>query len=160
METQNCRKKSPRFDEFSFLTNCNRQKRFSQNERRRADLQNLASNFQFLYQELNMIFQVDGLHDTRAPFWTGIGTGSRARQVHDPNDGSRVSFRFWPQRRRLYTCILFLSCALPRSRSRQNSRARQRTGHDPLRPVNLKLEVAWPRTWNACAADTCWWIYR
>ena len=60
----------------------------------------------------------------------------------------RVRFHFWPQRRR-YTCIFFLSCELPRSRSRRNSRARQRT--DPLRPVNLKLEVAWPRTWNACA---------
>ena len=53
----------------------------------------------------------------------------------------RVRFHFWPQRRR-YTCILFLSCELPRSGSRQNRRARQRT--DPLRPVNLKLEVAWP----------------
>ena len=68
----------------------------------------------------------------------------------------RVRFHFWPQRRR-YTCILFLSCDLPRSRSRQNSRARQRT--DPLRPVNLKLEVAWPWTWSACAADSSWWIY-
>ena len=68
----------------------------------------------------------------------------------------RVRFHFWPQRRR-YTCILFLSCERPRSRSRQNSRARQRT--DPLRPVNLKLEVAWPWTWSACATDSCWWIY-
>ena len=54
---------------------------------------------------------------------------------------SRVRFHFWPPRRR-YTCILFLSCNFQRSRSRQNSRARQRT--DPLRPVNPKLEVAWP----------------
>ena len=38
----------------------------------------------------------------------------------------RVRFHFWPQRRR-YTCILFLSCELRRSRSRQNSRARQST---------------------------------
>ena len=90
------------------------------------------------------------LQDTRAPFWTGIGTGSRARQVQDPNRElafvsgrarrlfPRVRFHFWPQRRR-YTCILFLSCELPHSRSRQNRRARQRT--DPLRPVNLKLEL-------------------
>ena len=32
----------------------------------------------------------------------------------------RVRFQFWPQRRH-HTCILFLSCELPRSRSRQNS---------------------------------------
>ena len=51
----------------------------------------------------------------------------------------RVRFHFWPQRRR-YSCILFLSCELPRSRSRQHSRARQRT--EPLRPVNLKLDLA------------------
>ena len=31
--------------EFNFFNNCDRQKRFLQNERRRADLQNLASNF-------------------------------------------------------------------------------------------------------------------
>ena len=42
---------------------------------------------------------MDRLHDTRAPFWTGIGTGSRARQVQDPNGGSRVSFRFWPRKK-------------------------------------------------------------
>ena len=30
---------------FNFLINCDRQKRFSQNERRKADLQNLASDF-------------------------------------------------------------------------------------------------------------------
>ena len=84
--------------------------------------------------------------DRELPFVSG-----RARRLFP-----RVHFHFWPQRRR-YTCILFLSCELPRSRSRQNSRARQRT--DPLRPVNLKLEVAWPRTWSACAADSCWWIY-
>ena len=36
------RKKAPRFVEFNFLINRNRRKRFSQNERRRADLQNTA----------------------------------------------------------------------------------------------------------------------
>ena len=41
------------------------------------------------------------LHDTRAPFWTGIGTGSRARQVQDPNGGSRVRCRFWPHKKAL-----------------------------------------------------------
>ena len=38
-------KRSPRSVEFNFFNNCDRHKRFSQNERRRADLQNLASNF-------------------------------------------------------------------------------------------------------------------
>ena len=40
-----CRKGAPRSVEFNFFNNCDRQKRFSQNERRRADLQNLASEF-------------------------------------------------------------------------------------------------------------------
>ena len=44
-ETQKCRKKAPRFVEFTFLTNCDRQKRFLQNERKRADLQNHVSFF-------------------------------------------------------------------------------------------------------------------
>ena len=48
----------------------------------------------------NLTFLImDRLHDTRAPFWTGIGTGSRARQVQDPNGGSRVSFRFWSHKK-------------------------------------------------------------
>ena len=40
-----CRKKAPRSVEFNFFINCNRQKWFSQNKRRRADLQNVASDF-------------------------------------------------------------------------------------------------------------------
>ena len=43
--TKKCRKGAPRSVEFNFLINCDRQKRFSQNERRRVDLQNLASVF-------------------------------------------------------------------------------------------------------------------
>ena len=45
LETQKCRKRSPRSVEFNFFINYDRQKRFSQNERRRADLQNVASDF-------------------------------------------------------------------------------------------------------------------
>ena len=40
-----CRKRAPRSIEFNFFISCDRQKRFSQNERRRADLQNVASDF-------------------------------------------------------------------------------------------------------------------
>ena len=45
LETQKCRKRAPRFVEFNFFTNCDRHKRFSQNEREKADLQNIASDF-------------------------------------------------------------------------------------------------------------------
>ena len=45
LETQKCRKGAPRSVEFNFFNNCDRHKRFSQNERRRADLQNVASDF-------------------------------------------------------------------------------------------------------------------
>ena len=38
-------KRAPRFVEFNFFINCDRRKRFSQNKRRRADLQTLASDF-------------------------------------------------------------------------------------------------------------------
>ena len=44
-ETQKCRKRAPRSVEFNFFINCDGQERFSQNERRRADLQEVASNF-------------------------------------------------------------------------------------------------------------------
>ena len=45
LETQKCRKRAPRSIEFSFFINCDRQKGFSQNERGRADLQMVASDF-------------------------------------------------------------------------------------------------------------------
>ena len=38
-------KRAPRSFEFNFFNNCDRQKRFSPNERRRADRQNVASDF-------------------------------------------------------------------------------------------------------------------
>ena len=40
-----CQKRAPRSVEFNFFINCDRHKRFSQNERRRVDLQNVASEF-------------------------------------------------------------------------------------------------------------------
>ena len=45
LETQKCRKGAPRSVEFNFFINCDRHKRFSQNERRRADLQKLPQIF-------------------------------------------------------------------------------------------------------------------
>ena len=45
LEAQKCRKRAPRSVEFNFFINCDRQKRLSQNERRRVDLQNDASDF-------------------------------------------------------------------------------------------------------------------
>ena len=47
-----CRKKAPRFVEFNFFANRNKRKRFSQNERKRADLQNGASKFFIFAQGL------------------------------------------------------------------------------------------------------------
>ena len=40
-----CRKRAPHSVEFNFFIICDRHKRFSQNERRRIDLQNVASDF-------------------------------------------------------------------------------------------------------------------
>ena len=40
-----CRKRAPRSVEFNFFINCDRHKRFLQNERRRVDLPNVASDF-------------------------------------------------------------------------------------------------------------------
>ena len=51
-EMQKCRKRAPRSIEFNFFINCDRQKRFSQNERRRV-----ASDFLIFPRDLVMIFQ-------------------------------------------------------------------------------------------------------
>ena len=58
LETQKCRKRAPRSVEFNFFINCHRQKRFSQNERRRADLQNAASHFLIFAQGLSYEFSM------------------------------------------------------------------------------------------------------
>ena len=103
------------------------------------------------------------VHDTRAPFWTGIGTGSRARQVQDPNGGSRFSFRFWPHKKTIPSSSLsFLAAkktlylhpfSVVRT-SAQSIKTKQQSAPKNWssqtfrpRPVNLKLEVAWPWTW-------------
>ena len=57
LETQKFWKRAPRSVEFNFFINCDRQKRFSQNERRRVDLQKVASDFLILPRDLVMIFQ-------------------------------------------------------------------------------------------------------
>ena len=41
-------KRAPRSVEFNFFINCDRHKRFSQDERRRVDLQNIATDFLIL----------------------------------------------------------------------------------------------------------------
>ena len=45
LEMKKCRKRTPRSVELNFFINCDRHKRFSQNERRLADLQNHDSDF-------------------------------------------------------------------------------------------------------------------
>ena len=45
LETQKCRKRAPRSVEFNFFIICDRQKRFSQNDRRRADLYQHQAGF-------------------------------------------------------------------------------------------------------------------
>ena len=67
LETQKCRKRAPRSVEFNFFLNCDRQKRFSQNERRRVDLQNVASDF--LIFALGLSYDLSKFSDDFAPFF-------------------------------------------------------------------------------------------
>ena len=66
LETQECRKRAPRSVEFNFFNNCDRQKRFSQNERR-ADLQNVASDFLIFAQGLS--YDLSKFSDDFTPFF-------------------------------------------------------------------------------------------
>ena len=62
-----CRKRAPRSVEFNFFNNCDRHKRFSQNERRRADLQNLASDF--LIFAYGLSYDLSKFSDDFTPFF-------------------------------------------------------------------------------------------
>ena len=67
LEAQNCRKRAPRSVEFNFFTICDRHKRFSQNERRRLDLQNIASDF--LIFVLGLSYDLSKFSDDFTPFF-------------------------------------------------------------------------------------------
>ena len=60
-------KMAPCFVEFNFFINCDRQKRFSQNERRRADLQNAASDFSIFAKGLR--YDLSKFSDNFTPFF-------------------------------------------------------------------------------------------
>ena len=82
LETQKCQKKAPCSIEFNFFTNCDRQKRFSQNETRRADLQNLASDF--LIFALGLSYDLSKFSDDFTAFfrlWKTI-TNSKAKIIN------------------------------------------------------------------------------
>ena len=67
LETQKCRKKAPRSVEFNFFINCDRQKWFSQNQRRRADLQKFASDF-FIFAK-RFSYDLSKFSDIFTPFF-------------------------------------------------------------------------------------------
>ena len=62
-----CRKRAPRSVEFNFFINCDRHKRFSQNGRRRADLQNVASDF--LIFAWGLSYDLSKFSDDFTPFF-------------------------------------------------------------------------------------------
>ena len=70
LETQKCRKRAPRSVEFNFFINCDRQKRFSQNERRRADLQKKASDFLIFAEGLS--YDLSKFSDDFTPFFSTL----------------------------------------------------------------------------------------
>ena len=59
LETQKCRKRAPRSVEFNFFINCDKQKWFSQNGGRRADLQNVIYLFIDMFYKDCQIVQMD-----------------------------------------------------------------------------------------------------
>ena len=63
-------KKAPRFVEFNFFTNRKRRKRFSQNERKRADLQKFASNF--LIFAWGLSYDLSKFSDDFTPFFFDV----------------------------------------------------------------------------------------
>ena len=60
-------KRAPRSVEINFFINCDRQKGFSQNERRRTDLQHLASDLLIFAKELS--YDLSKFSDGFTPFY-------------------------------------------------------------------------------------------
>ena len=60
-------KKGTLLRRINFFNNCDRQKRFSQNERRRADLQNLASDILIFAKGLS--YDLSKFSDDLSPFF-------------------------------------------------------------------------------------------
>ena len=72
LEPQKCQKRAPRSVEFIFFSNCDRHKRFSQKERRRADLQNFASDF--LNFAKGVSYDLSKFSDDFTPFFLFLKT--------------------------------------------------------------------------------------
>ena len=68
VETQKCRKRAPRSIQFNLFINCDGQKRFSQNERKRADLQNVDSDFLAFAKGLR--YDIARFSDDFTPFFS------------------------------------------------------------------------------------------
>ena len=66
-DAKKCRKRAPRSVEFSYFINCDRQKRFLQNERGRVDLQNFTSDFIIFAQGLS--YDLSKFSDDFTPFF-------------------------------------------------------------------------------------------
>ena len=66
LETLKCRKRAPRSVEFNFCINCDRHKRFSQNERR-VDLQDAPSDF--LIFALGLSYDLSKFSDDSTPLF-------------------------------------------------------------------------------------------
>ena len=67
LEMQKCRIWAPRSVELNFFILCDRQKRFSQNDRRRVDLQKIASDFLIFAQGLS--YGLSKFSDDFTPFF-------------------------------------------------------------------------------------------
>ena len=63
-------KRAPRSVEFNISINCDRQKRFSQNERGRTDLQKFASDFFSFFQGLS--YDLSKFGDDFTPFFSTL----------------------------------------------------------------------------------------
>ena len=67
---KNVENRAPRSVEFNFFINCDRHKRFSQNEWRRTDLQNVASHF--LNFALGLSYDLSKFSDDFTPFFSTL----------------------------------------------------------------------------------------
>ena len=101
------KKKTPRSVEFKFVTYCHWQKRFSQNERR-ADLQNLASNFSIFAQRLSYELSKLCYFTPFFNFERPKGAGRNYRYLRKNENTSFLLNPSPPAKKKKRTCMFYI----------------------------------------------------
>ena len=149
LEMQKCRKRAPRSVEFNFFIKCDRHKWFLQKERRRADLQNVASDF-LIFALLNSISRVR-LNCRRRQFCVQLCIETLSKWATSVAHLTNFSFEFFYEIFTEDASLLLLYHGAKKSKMTKNSNQGGSCLNyfNPCRTIGAKLRGRQFMFWNS-----------